>query len=352
MNLTVMSDTELLQSLYNARADERRSSANVIEHLAEVDARGLYLKFPAPSLTAYCMEALGYAEHPAFHRVTAARLVKRYPLILTLLREGQLNLSGIRTLAPVLGDDNYEARLRAACGKTRLQIEELVASWAPKPDVPTRVIAMQQKPAPELLMRMEQDTPRGVSAPPPRPAPLPKPIAPDRYTITVTVDRETRDALMRARDHLRHAIPDGDLAKVITRAVNELVERVEARKFGKKKRPAKAAKPAKPVAPAPELPLNNTPRGVSKEPDVIIQEDIAMNRTPDRATRREVAERDGYRCCHVAEDGRRCSATAWLEYDHKVAWSLNGPTTAENLQLLCKSHNRAKSPTRPGTSPP
>ena len=83
----------------------------------------------------------------------------------------------------------------------------------------------------------------------------------------------------------------------------------------------------------------------------IIEEDIVMSRAPDRVTRRAVAERDGYQCCYVAEDGRRCSATAWLEYDHKHPWSLYGPTTIDNLQLLCKAHNRNKKPFRPGTVP-
>jgi len=348
MNVTALSDTQLLSSLKDLVTRERKAVAAIVAHLAEVDARGLHLKFPAPSLTAYCIEALGYSEYSAAHRVTAARLARRFPLILALLEDGQLNLSAIRTLGPVLDDANHAARLRAAGGKTRLQVEELVAAWAPKPDVPTRIVAVTQKAEPELLMRM-QDTPRGVSVaepPPQKPAPLPTPIAPDRYTITVTVDRETRDALMKARDHLRHVIPDGDLAKVITRAVNELVERVEARKFGKRKQPAKPAKKTEP-----KLPLTDTPRGVSHEPDVIIEEDIVMNRSPDRATRRAVAERDGYQCCYVSDDGRRCSATAWLEYDHKLAWCLNGPTFVDNLQLLCRAHNRNKHPTRPGACP-
>src|SRR6185436_609717 len=99
---------------------------------------------------------------------------------------------------------------------------------------------------------------------------------------------------------------------------------------------------------APELPLQLS-RDNSKKP--IIEEDIIMSRAPDRATRRAVAERDGYQCCYVADDGRRCSATAWLEYDHKVAWCLNGPTITDNLQLLCRAHNRNKHPTRPVASP-
>jgi hypothetical protein len=40
-------------------------------------------------------------------------------------------------------------------------------------------------------------------------------------------------------------------------------------------------------------------------------------RAPSAATRREVSERDQDQCTYVSTDGRRCSATAWLEFDHK-----------------------------------
>src|SRR5262249_11028818 len=119
------------------------------------------------------------------------------------------------------------------------------------------------------------------------------------------------------------------------RAVLKQDAQDQARKFGKRQRPVK------PVKPETTLPLAPSRDGKS-EP--IIEEDIVMSRAPDRATRRAVAERDDYRCCYVTEDGRRCSATAWLEYDHKHAWSLSGPTTADNLQLLCRAHHRAKHP--------
>ncbi|UKK47880.1 HNH endonuclease [Prevotella sp. E9-3] len=31
-----------------------------------------------------------------------------------------------------------------------------------------------------------------------------------------------------------------------------------------------------------------------------------------------------------------------MDADHVTAWSNNGPTTIENCQMLCKTHNRAK----------
>lgn len=62
----------------------------------------------------------------------------------------------------------------------------------------------------------------------------------------------------------------------------------------------------------------------------------ARQRRPiPEAIRNEVWRRDNGRCRH-------CGTTEWLEYDHIVAWSKGGPSTARNLQLLCQTCNRRK----------
>src|SRR5436190_15587697 len=77
MQVSALSDRSLVASLKRLVAREREVVADVIEHLAEVDARQLFLDYPCSSLSAYCVQALGYSEYSAAHRVTAARLVRR-----------------------------------------------------------------------------------------------------------------------------------------------------------------------------------------------------------------------------------------------------------------------------------
>lgn len=40
-----------------------------------------------------------------------------------------------------------------------------------------------------------------------------------------------------------------------------------------------------------------------------------------------------------ADDGRRCTEEAFLEFHHIVPHAVGGPTTAENIQLRCRAHN-------------
>ncbi len=56
--------------------------------------------------------------------------------------------------------------------------------------------------------------------------------------------------------------------------------------------------------------------------------------------KREVYERDNGQCTYVATNGRSCSETKFLEYDHVLAFSLGGKSEASNLRLRCCAHNR------------
>ena len=58
-----------------------------------------------------------------------------------------------------------------------------------------------------------------------------------------------------------------------------------------------------------------------------------------RAARREVFERDGEQCTFVDEHGHRCTATGFLEIDHKHARGRGGSDDAKNLRVLCRAHN-------------
>ncbi len=66
-----------------------------------------------------------------------------------------------------------------------------------------------------------------------------------------------------------------------------------------------------------------------KEPMV-----LASRHIPSHIAR-EVWERDGGTCVI-------CGSPSELHYDHIIPLSKGGSTTADNLQLLCKSHNLSK----------
>ncbi len=136
---------------YSSRLSEllsrsRRVEADLVAHIGEVDERRLYAREACSSMFAYATDVLHLSEHEAYERITAARASRRYPLLLEMLRDGRLHLSGIGKLAPHLTEENHGALLARAAHRTKRQIEELLAELSPRPDVPSLIRKLPERP--------------------------------------------------------------------------------------------------------------------------------------------------------------------------------------------------------------
>ena len=108
----------------------------LLVHLAEVDARGLYRERAYSSMFDYCVQALHMSEAEAYLRIRAARLSREFPRVLDMLQAGELHLSALKLLAPVLIPHNAHELLEAARFKSKRDLELLLAARFEKPDVP------------------------------------------------------------------------------------------------------------------------------------------------------------------------------------------------------------------------
>src|SRR5262245_26175475 len=113
-----LSDPELRRRVASLAGQEREATAELVGHLAELDARKLYLAEGYGSLFAYCTEALRLSENATYNRIEAARLSRRFPVILDRLADGSLNLSTARLLAPHLRPDNFDSVVAKAQGRS------------------------------------------------------------------------------------------------------------------------------------------------------------------------------------------------------------------------------------------
>ena len=139
LKLDSISDDELLHRLSELLQKSRRVESELVAHIAEVDGRRLYAREAFPSMFAYCTGGLHLSEHEAYLRIAVGRASRKHPMLLTMLEDGRLQLSGIAKLSPHLTDANRKTLLARAAHKSKREIEELVAELAPKPDVPTLV---------------------------------------------------------------------------------------------------------------------------------------------------------------------------------------------------------------------
>jgi 5-methylcytosine-specific restriction endonuclease McrA len=344
--LEAVSDDQLMRRLPEILRCVRRDEADLIAHIAEIDVRRLWAREAASSMFAYCVEVLHLSEPEAGIRIHVARTCLKHPVLLEMLGDGRIHLSGISLLAPVLTPENRETLVKRATHQSKRRIEEIVAETKPRPRVPAIVRRFQPRPD------GADDTPMPRSTAPATPpasehrpddvAPQAsgsdwrtrtehrpddvrahhclsaarssrfEPVASESVRIHFTASADLREKLERLQALMQATVPDGDLGKIIHQAVTEKLERLERRRFAKTKKPRKSlaetdTRPKSRHIPAP--------------------------------VRRAVHERDGGRCTYRDKQGRRCAETRHLEFHHRNPFGKGGEHRPENLTLHCWTHN-------------
>ena len=148
--LTSLSDDELLTELLRLAARERSADcASDRCARGKWNARRLYLGQGCSSLFVYCTRVLRLSEHAAYGRIEAARAARRFPVLLEVLESGELTLTSICLLVPLLTDANHRDVLARARHRTKREVEEIVASLRPRPDVQTMVRRLPDRPVPQ-----------------------------------------------------------------------------------------------------------------------------------------------------------------------------------------------------------
>ena len=96
-----LADHVLLRELAAALSNERAGTATVLAHLAEVDARKLYLPAAYPSMFTYCVGELHLSEEAAFKRIhLKPGETQRVTLTVDPRSIGQVNEKGDRVVMP------------------------------------------------------------------------------------------------------------------------------------------------------------------------------------------------------------------------------------------------------------
>jgi hypothetical protein len=323
-SLTRLSDAELVARVKSLVARERDATAHLVAHLAEMDTRDVHLREGYESLYVYCRDALGLSEGESYNRIEVARAARRFPVILEMLAAGAVNLTAARLLAPHLTPANHRGVLESARGKKKREIEEIVARLSPRRDVAASV---RKLPAVRLPAFPPTEAPVAPGTPAMDPsAPVPPetavaaeplsvpraavtPLSPDRYKLQLTIGGDTLEKLRLAKDMLSHAIPSGDDAAVLDRALTALLVDLAKKKFADTPKPR---------------------RSRAKDPRA---------RDASAAVKRGVWVRDLGRCGFIGPSGHRCNERRFVEFQHVDPFALGGEATVDKIELRCRRHN-------------
>ena len=286
-----LSDEDLLTRVRGLIRQGNETTSELLLHLAEVEDRKLYAAAACSSLFTWCVTELGLSEDAVYKRITAARAARRFPVLLERLAAGRLHLTGICLLTPHLDEANHLELVFAAEGKSKRQIEQLIADRSPKPSTPDRI---RKLPVPAHPHSHSQNPPIGAGEaqpdlftegrgkieegkkernngpaphptqepgapaplapgrvattslprdgqriqapppPPPRPSEAPgrvEPLGAERYKVQFTADKAWVDKLKEATALLSFRLPDGDMAQVLDQALTVLCEKLMKERF-------------------------------------------------------------------------------------------------------------------------
>ena len=270
----VLSDRALLRQTSALVRHERHLQGAIIDHLAEIEARRLFLRRGCSSLFDYAVRELGYSDAAAGRRIGAVRLCADQPGARERLRDGSLTLSaaaelqwafdrqrrrgsiaGIASTAPA--GAVAPATAAAGAGLAGSAPTEAPALWGgalgsaqaevasaadPVADAATGATPSHSEPVPPLVLdaagrqKLVEEA-SGKSARQVRrmladldpelapPADRVRPLGDGRYELKAVIDTDCQQGLEQLRGLLSHVDPRMTVGQLVGRIVQEALDR-------------------------------------------------------------------------------------------------------------------------------
>lgn len=299
-----MSDAALLSRLASLHARGCGITAELLETIAEVDERRLYVPAGYDSMYAYCVGELHLSEDAAYKRIQAARIARQFPVLFETVADGRLHLTAVGMLAPHLTVENVDELIAAATHQSKAVIQRLLAQCvAPGNAAPPLLALAAAQLAPAQVESDARSSPASVAV---ELAPASRAL----FDLHFRVGQGAHDKWRYAQALLSHSIPGGDAEAVFERAVDALIAECEKTKFAATSRPRSRPRPT------------SAPRHVPAH------------------VKRAVWERDQGRCTFVGNTGHRCGSRNLLEFDHADPVARGGEATVDRMRLRCRAHNQ------------
>ena len=277
----VLSDRELLRQTSALVRHERHLQGAIVDHLAEIEARRLFLERGCSSLFDYAVRELGYSDAAAGRRIGAVRLCADQPGARERLRDGSLTLSaaaelqwafdrqrrrgsisGIASTAPA----GAGAPGAAPAGAGLPGSAPPAPAGAGAPDVPAQgsaptVPPSQSAPVPPLVLdaagrrKLVEDA-AGKSARQVRrmladlnpelapPADRVRPLGDGRYELKAVIDADCQQGLEHLRGLLSHVDPRMTVGQLVGRVVQEALDRHDPSRPPRRTRTGNRAAPS------------------------------------------------------------------------------------------------------------
>ena len=276
-----LSDRELLRETSNLVRHERHLQGAIIDHLAEIEARGLHLQRGFSSLFDYAVRELGYSDAAAARRIGAMRLCADQPHAREGLRDGSLTLSAAAELQWAFARQRRRGSISGTAAVAPAAAGSAAAGSAAQNDPAAdsaAAVPSSAEPEPPLVLdaagrRQLVDEAAGKSARQVRqmladvdpelapPADRVRPLGDGRYELKATIDAECQQGLEQLRGLLSHVDPRMTLGQLVGRLVKEGLDRHDPSRPPRRAR--SGSRPADAKAHAPRTPPPEQAQGRS-----------------------------------------------------------------------------------------
>ena len=133
--LAALTDAQVVRSGDRAVCSRHELAIAILDCLIEIERRDLYLKEGYSSLFAFCTLRWNYSPPKAGRTIAAARCLKAFPAVRSLLVEQKITLCGLSRIASILTEENCDALLAQVAGKRYVEIDRIAASRRTAPPV-------------------------------------------------------------------------------------------------------------------------------------------------------------------------------------------------------------------------
>ncbi len=299
----------LLEQIRFAAKTEQSLTLQVIELIAEIDRRKVYLDFGFGSIFDFVTKDLGYEPTSAMRRIQAARAISEMPELKEKIADGRLSLS-------VVSQGQTFLRKKANDQRQKISLKEKAELYKNLENKSSREAERELfRIAPELCLKSKEQE---------------KMLSENLIELRFVIDTETKAKADELKLWMSHQNPDMTQAQFFTVMIEKLHRQLDPNKPAKKTQ----------IDFRPSI----TDAGTDDTDPAIARSNVEeRSRHIPTAVKNLIWKRD-QGCCQFfdSKSKRKCGSKYQVQLDHIHPFRHLGDHSVENLRLLCGKHNRAR----------
>lgn len=307
--LHTVADDQLLVSLENHFAQERKLTRVILFHLKEIHARRLYAKRGYPNMFWMLIKHFKQSETAANQRMKALELMLAVPVVEERIVSGDLNLSTL------------------ALAQRQIAREEKVTNKKLSKEEKAEIVdSITSKTMADAEIELFKHLPESASTP----QTVVRRISEEGVRMGLTMPNSVHARMTRLQELWAHVDRTMDPIDIIDRAFEIALDKVDP--LRRKPKPTKD-KLRKATA---------TTQSFADSAKHRVSGQLAGKRATyyKKELDRELWQRAGGQCEWVdPSSGKRCDCSFGVQREHVIPVALGGSNDLSNLQLLCSTHN-------------